>query len=105
MSIISRLVNESRELVHQTEKGIHPSETQHHLKKLEDKIAELKETHHYLDALIEECRIDCERGQSADRTAVGLRILRDKRSLAQMFNHLRSCVDHLRGHDWGIFSK
>lgn len=105
MSLIYKLVTDSREIVNATKKGIHPAETQHQLKKINDQLQVLKMYIDYLDdLLLTESEHKCG-DPDHQESAINLRLVRDKRSLYQMFNHLQSAAAHLKGHNWGIFAE
>lgn len=105
MSLIYNLVTDGRDIVNKTKAGIHPSETQHQLKKINDQIRTVREHVQYLDdLLLDESSHKC--GDPAHQESViNIRLVRDRKSLLQMLNHLRSAVSHLQGHDWGIFAE
>lgn len=103
MSLIYNLVTDSRDIVNQTKQGIHPSETQHQLKKINNQLDKVKQTIHYLKEL-EMCHED-DKTFEYEESAIGVRLYRDRRSLQQMLNHLQSAAAHLQGHDWGIFAE
>lgn len=105
MSLIYKLVTDSRNIVNQTKDGIHPSETQHQLKKINDQLSVLKmHIDYHNDLLLTESEYKC--GDPAHQeTAINIRLVRDRKSLLQMLNHLQSAAAHLQGHDWGIFAE